>query len=221
MTIRGVQKLFREEGIKHVSSFSCPLCMDETGDEIEAATTEQAIEAEAQPAPPAHAARTSRDATPDPIIDDGTPRNPAIDRTSEPMPTPQGVVFARVLRRRPAPARHPRAKRHRQGTHRRSERKSQRPRPIPKPTHQQANLKRRTPHNWTSSPRLRNPPSRKRLTCPTTDPASTIPRNSRRAQALPRVCEPSASRHSPQIVPIFSPWPLNVFAPYWIGRIDP
>ncbi|MDA8585769.1 MerR family transcriptional regulator [Rhodobacteraceae bacterium] len=68
MTIRGVQKLFREEGIKHVSAFSPALKGEgiETEPELSQPKT---IEAEALNATPAPAARNSRDAVPDPTID--------------------------------------------------------------------------------------------------------------------------------------------------------
>ena len=66
MTIRGVQKLFRENGIKHVSSHSVPL-FDEPSD---AAQTDQpVIDHEAESTAPAPSARSTRDATPDPVID--------------------------------------------------------------------------------------------------------------------------------------------------------
>ena len=64
MTIRGVQKLFREEGIKHVSGFS-PDLFD--GDDAEKPPlNEEALEIAARPAP---AARTTHDAEPDPVED--------------------------------------------------------------------------------------------------------------------------------------------------------
>ena len=91
MTIRGVQKLFREEGIKHVSSFSAPL-HGETGEEITQDNAGAVIDGEAAPATPAPAARTSRDAQPDPIIDETAqpeeePSEPSDDATiAEPAP---------------------------------------------------------------------------------------------------------------------------------------
>lgn len=68
MTIRGVQKLFREEGLKHVSSFS-PDLFDEADaiDGDKGALDQTALEDAARPAP---AARSTRDASPDPIADD-------------------------------------------------------------------------------------------------------------------------------------------------------
>ncbi len=67
MTIRSVQKTLREEGIKHVSTFSPPLDGDEVsgvGDVIEGTAVEEIAE---QPAAPAPAARGTHVATPDPI----------------------------------------------------------------------------------------------------------------------------------------------------------
>ena len=68
MTIRGVQKLFREEGIKHVSGFSAKL----DGETPETAVEDQTliIDRDVVPTTPAPAARTSRNATPEPIVDD-------------------------------------------------------------------------------------------------------------------------------------------------------
>ena len=65
MTIRGVQKLFREQGIKHVSSFSAPL-YDDPGEDDAPMVVEHDAEARTAPAP---AARSTRDATPDPVED--------------------------------------------------------------------------------------------------------------------------------------------------------
>ncbi|MEM8803920.1 MAG: MerR family transcriptional regulator [Pseudomonadota bacterium] len=67
MTIRGVQKMFREEGLKHVSSFSPGLY----GEPVEEAPlTAEALERAARPAPPAS---KTHDASPDPIEDAQTP----------------------------------------------------------------------------------------------------------------------------------------------------
>ena len=64
MTIRGVQKLFREEGIKHVSSYAPDLFGEDM--EVEApALNEDALERAARPASPA---RSTHDAEPDPEI---------------------------------------------------------------------------------------------------------------------------------------------------------
>ena len=68
MTIRGVQKLFREEGIKHVSSFSAALPGEAPDTSVETPDA-PVIEAKAAPADPAPAARASRDAEPDPTPD--------------------------------------------------------------------------------------------------------------------------------------------------------
>ncbi|NNE88463.1 MAG: MerR family transcriptional regulator [Silicimonas sp.] len=68
MTIRGVQKLFREQGIKHISSHAPELYGD---DEVAETPDSSVIEhTELAPAAPAPAARSTRDAEPDPIIDD-------------------------------------------------------------------------------------------------------------------------------------------------------
>lgn len=67
MTIRGVQKLFREQGIKHVSSFSPEIYAVGEYD-TEAETIEQTA-VEFAPAGPASAARSTRDAAPAPVID--------------------------------------------------------------------------------------------------------------------------------------------------------
>ena len=69
MTIRGVQKLFRENGIKHISSHAPELYGEDTTPKadptiIEHESDESAL---AQPAP---VARFTRGATPDPIVDD-------------------------------------------------------------------------------------------------------------------------------------------------------
>lgn len=62
MTIRGVQKLFREEGIKHVAGYAPDLFGD--GDEEDAPTLNaDALERAARPASPA---RSTRDAEPAP-----------------------------------------------------------------------------------------------------------------------------------------------------------
>ena len=91
MTIRGVQKLFREQGIKHVSSFS-PVLYGADGD----VEDDQVIEH--VPAPdteagivPSPAARSTREAFPDPIVDavDGTPVTadvPVFSHARRPVP---------------------------------------------------------------------------------------------------------------------------------------
>jgi DNA-binding transcriptional MerR regulator len=91
MTIRGVQKLFREQGIKHVSSYSPVLHGSDDLDD------EQVIEHQAEgvaasgPAP-APAARSTREATPVPVVDAA----PSDEDASE------APVFSHA--RRPAPA---------------------------------------------------------------------------------------------------------------------
>jgi DNA-binding transcriptional MerR regulator len=68
MTIRGVQKLFREKGIKHISGHAPVLYgEDEAPEVVEAETIDHAA---AEPTKPAPAARSTRHAEPDPIIDD-------------------------------------------------------------------------------------------------------------------------------------------------------
>lgn len=68
MTIRGVQKLFREEGIKHVSSFSPAIYGADADDDASDTIEHQRIETPAsEPATPAPAARSTREATPAPI----------------------------------------------------------------------------------------------------------------------------------------------------------
>ena len=62
MTIRGVQKLFREQGIKHVSSFS-PMLYGED-EAVEFAAEVDVFEFATTGAEPAPAARSTREATP-------------------------------------------------------------------------------------------------------------------------------------------------------------
>lgn len=62
MTIRGVQKLFREQGIRHVSAYSPDLFGD-----LDAGDDSAVIDAGAQAAEPAPAARTTRAAEPAPV----------------------------------------------------------------------------------------------------------------------------------------------------------
>jgi hypothetical protein len=51
MTIRGVQKLLREKGVKHVASFSPPLYEDAAGLDVSGAIEAEAVAAEARRAP--------------------------------------------------------------------------------------------------------------------------------------------------------------------------
>ena len=86
MTIRGVQKLFREEGVKHVSSFSPPLF--DMDDEEEAVLDAAALELAARPAP---AARTTRTAEPAPVgplpeAENEEENRPVFRRASKPAP---------------------------------------------------------------------------------------------------------------------------------------
>ncbi|MEO0917906.1 MAG: MerR family transcriptional regulator [Pseudomonadota bacterium] len=64
MTIRGVQKLFREEGIKHVSGYA-PDLFAEDEEVTPQALNEEALERAARPA---SAARSTRGAEPDPDV---------------------------------------------------------------------------------------------------------------------------------------------------------
>ena len=97
MTIRGVQKLFREEGIKHVSSFSAPL-HGETGEEIQPQDAIDVVEASAEPAVAAPAARSSRDAVRDPIIDPAGPVSAEEDAAAEATP-----IFSHQSAQKPQP----------------------------------------------------------------------------------------------------------------------
>ena len=110
MTIRGVQKLFREEGIKHVSGFSAKL----DGEDSEEAVEDQAlvIDRDAIPATPAPAARSSRNATPDPIADDvvassggeAAPPEPVFThKRATPVPTPTETATPPVAKPEPLP----------------------------------------------------------------------------------------------------------------------
>ncbi len=103
MTIRGVQKLFREEGIKHVSGFAPELFGEEAGD-ASPVLNEEALE---QAARPAAAARSTRDAEPDPVpltekaeAGDSAEEEPVMFRraSSQPKPGPEPADPA------PAPA---------------------------------------------------------------------------------------------------------------------
>jgi DNA-binding transcriptional MerR regulator len=81
MTIRGVQKLFREEGVKHVSGYSPALFdMDE---EDETVLDAEALERAVRPAPPARATRT---AEPAPVEPDEEESRPVFRRASKPAP---------------------------------------------------------------------------------------------------------------------------------------
>ena len=74
MTIRGVQKLFREQGVKHISSYSPGIF----GEGSDAGHDEQVIEHETVPAepgdvPPSPSARSTHDASPDPVVEKERP----------------------------------------------------------------------------------------------------------------------------------------------------
>ena len=71
MTIRGVQKMLREQGIKHVSSFSPPLHADDAADVDDNVIEGTAVAVEARKRPvsiPAPVARTTRTAEPEPSV---------------------------------------------------------------------------------------------------------------------------------------------------------
>lgn len=71
MTIRGVQKLLREQGIKHVSSFSPSIYGAANDDDDSDTIDHRETEAPAnEPAVPAQAARSTREATPAPAVDE-------------------------------------------------------------------------------------------------------------------------------------------------------
>lgn len=92
MTIRGVQKLFREEGLKHVSAHAPELYED--GELIEGKALDPAALEEASR--PASAARMTHAASPDPIPDDRPPTEDSEaasgvlfrHTTEEPTPSP-------------------------------------------------------------------------------------------------------------------------------------
>lgn len=65
MTIRGVQKLFREEGIKHISSYAPHLYGEDEEDTLDTPVLDEvALEAAVHPAAPA---RSTREASPEPV----------------------------------------------------------------------------------------------------------------------------------------------------------
>ncbi|MBT8459425.1 MAG: MerR family transcriptional regulator [Boseongicola sp.] len=102
MTIRGVQKMLREHGIKHVSSFSQPLDTD-----LDDTAAETVIEHEPTSATPAPAARQTYAAEPAPVpeeasSDDQPELFPASDEPDDPLPMPTFVPSR--TRSEPAPA---------------------------------------------------------------------------------------------------------------------
>ena len=94
MTIRGVQKLFREQGVKHVSTFSPDLYV--AGEEDDDATVIEHAPAPtpAEPASPAPAARSTRDAEPAPVVDEAP----------TPVPEAEELVFIPSRRAQPSEA---------------------------------------------------------------------------------------------------------------------
>lgn len=93
MTIRGVQKLFREEGVKHVSTYS-PALYGEPSEVIEARPLQPAeIENATRPAA---AARTTHDAAPAPVTDEDV-----IQDTPSEEVTAASAVFRHKREERP------------------------------------------------------------------------------------------------------------------------
>jgi DNA-binding transcriptional MerR regulator len=84
MTIRGVQKLFREQGIKHISSFSPGLDGEDSTETAGEVFEHQpkAIEATT----PAPAARVTREATPEPAPSPEPAPEPAAEAPPKPEP---------------------------------------------------------------------------------------------------------------------------------------
>ena len=72
MTIRGVQKLFREKGIKHISSHAPELYGDDIPQKSDPAIIEHKSD-DTEPTQPAPVARFTRSAAPDPIVDERDP----------------------------------------------------------------------------------------------------------------------------------------------------
>lgn len=111
MTIRGVQKLFREKGVKHISSHAPELYGEDAAEPaLEANVVEKADTPKASPAP---MARATRDAEPDPIIDEepATPESgedavedAALAKSSDPAQAAEPVVqFSHRETAKPAP----------------------------------------------------------------------------------------------------------------------
>ncbi len=89
MTIRGVQKMFREQGIKHVSGFSPSLfgMVDDADDEV---ISVEALPTPASPASPAAPARSTHGAAPAPVLDDEADASaPLFSHRSTPKSEPE------------------------------------------------------------------------------------------------------------------------------------
>lgn len=97
MTIRGVQKLFREEGIKHVSAYAPDLFGEDDEDTVEA-LNEQALEKAARPASPARSTHAAEPAPVEPPA--ATEAEPAA--SSPDTPSPQSDAPPLFRRSRPA-----------------------------------------------------------------------------------------------------------------------
>ncbi|MEM9971578.1 MAG: MerR family transcriptional regulator [Pseudomonadota bacterium] len=90
MTIRAVQKTLREEGIKHVSSFSPSLDGEDDADVIDGTAAEVAEPAEAKPAP---AARGTHAAAPAAVVEDDNDNvDDDIDLTEPPEDGPDPLL---------------------------------------------------------------------------------------------------------------------------------
>jgi len=99
MTIRGVQKLFREQGLKHVSSFS-PDLYDGLDEDNGGEVIDLRPAAPETPAAPAPAARATREAVPAPEPEAGPAPEPEAE--AEPA-SPSGGLFTHRPRSVPSP----------------------------------------------------------------------------------------------------------------------
>ncbi|MGR3513395.1 MAG: MerR family transcriptional regulator [Paracoccaceae bacterium] len=98
MTIRGVQKLFREEGVKHVAGYAPDLFEVDVPQESTAAPlNEAALERAARPA---SAARATHEAAPDPDVEDTAEVSETADL---PEAAPDTVPMFRRARSEPVP----------------------------------------------------------------------------------------------------------------------
>lgn len=82
MTIRGVQKMLREHGLKHVSSYSPALFGDAGEEEVAAVVVEHR---DAPPATPAAAARATREAEPAPVEDETAAESAEAEVSAAPL----------------------------------------------------------------------------------------------------------------------------------------
>lgn len=99
MTIRGVQKLFREEGVKHVAGYAPDLFeVDAPQESTAAPLNEAALERAARPA---SAARATHEAAPDPDVEDIAEVSEVADL---PEAAPDTVPMFRRARSEPVPS---------------------------------------------------------------------------------------------------------------------